>query len=76
MFNPPKKGKTPEWTFDLEKDLKDPAKLKKTKDDLSNQIQALKNMLRLGEAKGTFDAAQTLLQGYLAVQKIIGRIER
>lgn len=71
-----KKGKVEEWEFDLEQDLQNPTELKKIKTTTEERILQLKNLLRQGGDKQTFDNAQTLLHGYLAVQKIIQRTTR
>lgn len=71
-----KKGKVAEYSFDLENDLKDPGKLRALKEQIEERIQQLKNMLRQGEDKQTFDQTQTLLHGYLAAQKVIQRVNR
>jgi hypothetical protein len=77
MFGPEKKKKkVAEWSFDLEVELKDPAKLKKMKSDIDTSVQSLKGALRGGGDKKEFDDTQTLLHGYLAVQKIIQRMAR
>ncbi len=69
-----KKGKTEVWEFDLEKQLANPAEKKKQKETLDQRVLQLKTILRQGEDKKTFDDAQTLLHGYLAMQKVIQRI--
>lgn len=71
-----KTKKTGEWNFDLENDLKEPANIKKMKTDIDQRIGDLKTLLRSGGDKKTFDEAQTLLHGYLAVQKVLQRIGR
>lgn len=71
-----KKGAIEEWEFDLEKQLENPTELRKLKTHIENRIQQLKNLLRQGEDKQTFDSAQTMLHGYLAVQKVLQRLER
>lgn len=71
-----KKGTVEEWNFDLENDLKNPTSLKKTKEQVEQRVQSLKGLLRSGGDKKTFDDAQALLHGYLAVQKVIGRVGR
>ncbi len=76
MYNPQQKKKAPEMAYDLESDLKDPAKLKATKERVEGEVQKLKSALRAGGDKAEFEAGQVLLQGYLAVQKVIGRIAR
>lgn len=71
--------KTPKPTaveFDLEKDIKDPVKLKASKEIVTKRIAMLKGALRQGEDKKSFADAQALLHGYLAVQKVIQRAAR
>ncbi|MCH9608592.1 MAG: hypothetical protein S4CHLAM45_11700 [Chlamydiales bacterium] len=62
--------------FDLEADLKDPGKLKALKERLEERIAQLKTLLRQGSDKQAFDNAQTLLHGYLAIQKVVARFSR
>jgi hypothetical protein len=69
-----KKGNVQEWEFDLEKQVANPGEKKKIKETMDQRILQLKTILRQGEDKKTFDDAQTLLHGYLAVQKVIQRI--
>lgn len=69
-----KKGKSQEWNFDLENDLKTPEGMKKTKSQVEEAVASLKGMLRAGGDKKTFDDTQTLLHGYLAIQKVIARV--
>ncbi len=71
-----KKKKAAEISFDLEQDLKDPGKLRAMKEQVEERITQLKGILRHGEDKKVFDQAQTLLHGYLAVQKVIQRVNR
>lgn len=71
-----KKTKKVDYSFDLEEDLKDPGKLRATKEQVEERIHQLKNMLRQGEDKNSFDQIQTLLHGYLAVQRVIQRVNR
>lgn len=79
MFNM-KKGKdqrkATDYAFDLENDLKDPAKLKAFKQQMEEKVNQIKSILRQGEDKKMFDDAQTLLHGYLSVQKVIQRLAR
>jgi hypothetical protein len=71
-----KRKKKAEVSFDLEQDLKDPGKLRATKEQVDERINQLKGMLRQGEDKSSFDQIQTLLHGYLAVQRVIQRVNR
>lgn len=76
MESDKKKKKVTDYSFDLEQDLKDPGKLRAMKEQVEERITQLKSMLRGGEDKKVFDEAQTLLHGYLAVQKVIQRVNR
>jgi hypothetical protein len=76
MKDDKKKKKMADYSFDLEEDLKDPGKLRATKERVEERITQLKTMLRQGEDKQSFDQVQTLLHGYLAVQKVIQRTNR
>ncbi len=77
MFDKNKgKKKTPEIKFDMENDLSDPVKLRKSQEEIATKIQKLKNLLRQGENKKTFDQTQAVLTGMLAAQKVINRINR
>ncbi len=71
-----KKKKGQEVHFDLEEDLKDPIKLRALKEKIDARSKQLKDQLRQGENKKVFDQAQTLLHGYLAVQKVLERVNR
>jgi hypothetical protein len=71
-----KKKQVAGYSFDLEQDLKDPGKLRAMKEKIEERINQLKGQLRLGEDKKSFDQVQTLLHGYLAVQKVIQRVNR
>jgi hypothetical protein len=71
-----KKKKIAEYSFDLEEDLKDPGKLRAMKEQVEERVNQLKAMLRQGDDKNKFDQIQTLLHGYLAIQKIIQRANR
>lgn len=71
-----KKKKLPDWPFDLELEVKDPSALRKRKEEIASRVAELKAMLRQGEDKKSFDQAQTLLHGYLAMQKVVERAAR
>lgn len=75
-FGKEKKKKADDWVFDLENDAKHPIKSKEIKDKISSCIQDLKTILRQGEDKKLFDETQVLLNGYLAAQKVIQRVQR
>lgn len=65
-----------DYSFDLEEDLKDPGKLRAIKEQVEERVQQLKSLLRQGEDKQKFDEIQTLLHGYLAIQRVIQRTNR
>lgn len=71
-----KQPKVGDYSFDLEEDLKDPGKLRAIREKVEERIQQLKNMLRQGGDQKSFDQFQTLLHGYLAIQKVIQRVNR
>lgn len=71
-----KPKKEDDYQFDLEAELKDPAKLRARKEQVEERINQLKGILRTGGDKKSFDLAQTLLHGYLAVQKVMQRVNR
>lgn len=71
-----KKKKMTEFTFDLEADLRDPGKLRAIKEQVEARIAQLKSILRSGGDQKEFDQVQALLHGYLAVQKVMQRVNR
>lgn len=71
-----KKKKMADFMFDLEADLKDPGKLRAMKEQIESRIAQLKAMLRSGGDQKEFDKIQTLLHGYLAVQKVMQRVNQ
>lgn len=70
------KNKKPseEFVFDLEKDLKDPAKRKEWQKIVEEKIQKVKEILRTGESQDDFDNFGLLLHGYTSLLKVIERI--
>lgn len=76
MESDKKKKKVADYSFDMEEDLKDPGKLRAIKQQIEERVSQLKTMLRQGEDKKSFDQTQTLLHGYLALQKVIQRVNR
>lgn len=71
-----KKTKTDDWVFDLENDAKHPTKSREIKDKINSCILELKNILRQGEDKQLFNDTNVLLNGYLAAQKVVQRIQK
>lgn len=70
------KKKTDDYLYDLEKDLKDGTNMRQFKQKTDERVQTLKSMLRQGEDKKQFDDAQVLLHAYLAMQKVVQRLNR
>jgi hypothetical protein len=69
------KSKKKQDDFDLEKELKsNPATMKATRQQIETRIQTLKNSLRAGEDRESFDKSQVLLHGYMAAQKVVNRM--
>jgi hypothetical protein len=62
-----------DFSYDIEKDLRDPKKSKEIKEELETRILNLKNLLRQGEDKEMFDTLGTLLHGYMAMKKVLER---
>ncbi len=73
---PKKKGALDDWEFDLEKQLENPTEFRKVKGQVEERVQKLKTVLREGGTKQAFDDAQTLLHGYLALQKVLQRFSK
>lgn len=77
MFQQQKKSKTiPQYTFDIENDLKDPSKKAAIYEQLESRIQQLKVLLRQGDDKAFFEKTQKLMHGYLARQRVLNRAEK
>ncbi|MEG0036893.1 MAG: DUF5398 family protein [Victivallaceae bacterium] len=62
--------------FDLETDMKDPAKAQVILRAVDEKVRMLSAILREGQAKEDFEKMQVLLNGYLALQKVLTRINR
>jgi len=71
-----KKSAVEDWLFDIEIDFKEPTKRKALKEQIDTRVQQLKTLLRQGEDKTLFDKTQTLLHGYLAMQKVLERSQQ
>ncbi|MBJ7449247.1 MAG: DUF5398 family protein [Parachlamydiales bacterium] len=61
--------------YDLEKELKDPAKASQWKKMIDGRIEGIRNHIRQGENPENFLQLETLLQGYLSLKKIGNRIK-
>jgi hypothetical protein len=71
-----KKKKKDNFVFDLEKDMKNPALFRKTKDSLETKIHKIKAALRSGENKDAFDTLGVLLHGYSSAMKVVSRASK
>ena len=67
---------TNDYKFDFEVDLENPATLRAKNEEVEARILQLKKLLREGGDKKSFEDAQALLHAYLAVQKVMGRINQ
>lgn len=70
------KGDNKIFNFDMEKDLKNPDKTRKIKDDIHKRMLQIKSALREGESQEEFDRLGTLLLGYASLLKVVSRIEQ
>jgi hypothetical protein len=61
------------FLFDLEKELKDPAKQKEYAELIQKRINTIKELLRTGSKKEDFDHLGVLLNGYQALAVALGR---
>ena len=68
-----KKEPPKEFVFELEKELKIPAKQKEIKEKIELRLQGVKEMLRTGEDQEEFDRFGLLLHGYNALLKVMSR---
>lgn len=69
-------GKKDDYQFDLEVQLKEPGEQRAMKEKLETRVAELKAFLRQGGEKQLFDQAQTMLHAYLAIQKVLDRVNR
>ena len=70
-----KDPETVDFSYDIEKDLRDPTKSKEVKEEVESRIQSLKTLLRQGEDKEIFDTLGTLLHGYMSMKKVLERCQ-
>ncbi len=68
-----KKKPNEEFIFELEKDLKNPAKQKEIRQQVENRLQKIKETLRSGDDQEEFDRFGILLHGYNSLLKVISR---
>jgi hypothetical protein len=69
-----KKKPSDEFVFELEKELKDPAKHREIKQKVEARLQKIKDILRTGgEDQEEFDRFGLLLHGYNSLLKVMSR---
>lgn len=76
MENSAKEEKSSRPLFDLERDMQDLNHAQEIKSEVQDKVHKLTMFLREGADKKSFEQQQTLLAGYLALQKVLGRINR
>jgi hypothetical protein len=69
-----KKKPAEEFTFELEKEVKDPQKYKELRQRVEERLQKIKEILRSGDDKEEFDRFGLLLHGYNALIKVLARV--
>lgn len=70
-----KKRRSPH-VFDLELDIKkDPSKAAEMSKSVDAKIAELKNLLRQGSGSQDFENYGVILQGYVALQRVLKRIK-
>ena len=71
------KNKMKEFQFDLEIELKEnPKKAKELEEKIKTRIEEIKALINEGASEEEIKEANTLLQGYKALQKIIDQIKK
>jgi len=76
MYGLEKKTK-PLFEFDLEKELKqDPEKVKILIQNAESKIEEIKSQLRSGNKGQSLDDLGILLQGYVALKKILNKFSK
>lgn len=68
-----KKGKKGDFTFDLEKDMKNLKKFREVTSTIQGRVDKIKTLLRSGENKESFDTLGVLLHGYQSLAKVLSR---
>lgn len=71
-----KKLKQPPILFDLEMELKSPKKRKELIDKIDERMGEIRTLLRAGEEKGTYGDLVVILNGYLALLKVLNRFNQ
>lgn len=63
------------FNYELENEIKDPKKKKELEDRVSDTSRKLKAALQVGLEDDDYNNCTCMLQGYIALQKIIGNIK-
>lgn len=71
-----KKKKSEEFVFEFEKEVLKPEKQKEVMERLEKRIQKIKDSLRGGENQEDFNQFGLLLQGYIALVKVMTRVSQ
>ena len=71
-----KKSNSGKMEFDLEKESKDPQKLRAMRERVETRTQQLKQDMRAGTTRQQFDTTKVLLEGYVAASKVLDRLNR
>lgn len=70
-----KKKMVDEFVFELEKDIKDPAKQKEIQKRVESRLQKIKEIMRSGDSQEQIDRVGLLLHGYNAILKVMARCQ-
>ncbi|WP_338028201.1 DUF5398 family protein [Candidatus Chlamydia corallus] len=76
MENTAKEEKNSQPLLDLEQDMQDHNRAQELKASVQDKVHKLNALLREGSDKESFGQQQVLLAGYVALQKVLGRINR
>jgi len=68
-----KKQKESPVLFDLEMELKSPKKRRDLIEKVDQRMGQIRNYLRAGEDKGTYENLVVILNGYLALLKVLNQ---
>lgn len=69
-----KKKKAPEFVFELENELKSAKKQQEIKKHVEASMQKIRELLRSGEGKDSFDRLGVVLHGYASLLKVMSRL--
>ena len=64
-----------EELYDLEKEWKNGSTASKWRTRIDSRIEEVKDLIRKGSNPQEFHALEHLLQGYMALKKIMGRVK-